>query len=133
MDNPPTAVTDLPALPALKSLGKLADLRPTVIVDSREQSPLPISRLPLIRAGLQSGDYSFVGGEQLGMVGGAGIGGKRQHTAARVKGHGSRLLQHPRIRLKMTPTRRFPAAVVPRIPQEATRAQRPAGWPSGTG
>jgi DNA excision repair protein ERCC-4 len=55
----------LPTLPALKGLGRLADLRPTVICDTREQLALPISRLPVIRAGLQTGDYSFVGGEHL--------------------------------------------------------------------
>ena len=55
----------LPSLPALKSLGKLADLRPVIVVDSREQTPLPISRLETVRAGLQSGDYSFQGGEDV--------------------------------------------------------------------
>ncbi len=60
---PPTA--DLPALPALKRLGKLADLRPVVIIDTREQTPLPITRLETVRAGLQTADYSFQGGEHL--------------------------------------------------------------------
>lgn len=48
-------------LPALKSLGSLAELRPAVIIDTREQEPLPIARLPVIRAGLQSGDYTAAG------------------------------------------------------------------------
>ena len=56
---------ELGTLPALKSLGKLADLRPVVIIDSREQEPLPIKRLETVRAGLQSADYSFLGGEHL--------------------------------------------------------------------
>ena len=56
---------DLGTLPALKTLGKLSDLRPTVICDTREQLPLPITRLPVVRTGLQTGDYSFVGGEHL--------------------------------------------------------------------
>ena len=56
---------DLPTLPALKKLGKLADLRPVVIIDSREQTPLPIQRLETVRSGLQTADYSFVGGEQV--------------------------------------------------------------------
>ena len=56
---------ELGTLPALKKLGKLSDLRPTVICDSREQLPLPISRLPVVRGGLQTGDYSFGGGEHL--------------------------------------------------------------------
>ena len=59
------AISALPTLPALKKLGKLADLRPIVIIDSREQDPLPITRLETIRAGLQSADYSFLGGEQV--------------------------------------------------------------------
>lgn len=55
----------LPPLPALKSLGFLAKLMPTVIIDTREQDPLPITRLPVIREGLTTGDYSFAGGEHL--------------------------------------------------------------------
>ncbi len=50
-------------LPALRHLGELADLHPAVIVDTREQDPLPIRRLPVIRAALQSGDYSAAGME----------------------------------------------------------------------
>lgn len=61
LDNNPALGT----LPALKGLGKLSDLRPVVIIDTREQDPLPISRLETVRAGLQSGDYSFQGGEHV--------------------------------------------------------------------
>ena len=57
--------SELGKLPALKGLGKLADLRPVIVADSREQTPLPISRLQVVRAGLQSGDYSFQGAEHL--------------------------------------------------------------------
>ncbi len=55
----------LPKLPALKSLGDLSERLPAVIVDTREQDPLPISRLPVIRAGLYTGDYSVAGLESL--------------------------------------------------------------------
>ena len=55
----------LPPLPALKHLGGLAARLPVVIVDTREQEPLPISRLPTIRAGLYTGDYSVAGLETL--------------------------------------------------------------------
>ena len=55
----------LPTLPALRSLGDLAELRPTVIVGTREQTPLPISRLPVTTGTLATGDYSFAGGEAL--------------------------------------------------------------------
>lgn len=52
-------------LPALRSLGKLADVRPLVLVDSREQQPLVFTRLAAERGTLTSGDYSFRGGEEL--------------------------------------------------------------------
>jgi len=39
--------------------------KPVVAVDSREQTPLPIRRLPVIRAGLLTGDYSISGMESL--------------------------------------------------------------------
>ena len=55
---------EIPALPALRSLGKLADVRPTIVIDTREQEPLPFERLPTVRAGLRAGDYSFLGGEE---------------------------------------------------------------------
>ncbi len=55
----------LGTLPALKTLGRLADLRPVIVVDSREQEPLVFTRLASVTGGLQSGDYSFQGGEHL--------------------------------------------------------------------
>lgn len=51
----------LPSLPALRHLGELAQRLPVIICDTREQTPLPITRLPVIRAGLYSGDYSIAG------------------------------------------------------------------------
>ena len=58
-------VNDLATLPALRSLGSLADRLPAVVIDTREQDPLPIARLPVIRAGLYTGDYSVAGMEAL--------------------------------------------------------------------
>jgi DNA excision repair protein ERCC-4 len=55
----------LETFPALRGLSDLAAMRPAVIIDTREQDPLPIRRLPVIRAGLQSGDYSAAGLQDL--------------------------------------------------------------------
>jgi len=55
----------MPTLPALRGLAALADRAPTVIIDTREQDPLPIRRLPVTRAGLYAGDYSVAGLEAL--------------------------------------------------------------------
>ena len=52
-------------LPALRALGNLADVRPTIITDTREQTPLPFARLASERGMLKTGDYSFKGGEEL--------------------------------------------------------------------
>jgi hypothetical protein len=52
-------------LPALRSLGELADMSPTIIIDSREQEPLVFQRLPSKTGTLQTGDYSVAGLEQL--------------------------------------------------------------------
>ena len=54
-----------PAFPALRSLGKLADLRPVIIVDSREQCPLVFTNLPSVPGTLTSGDYAPRGLEHL--------------------------------------------------------------------
>jgi DNA excision repair protein ERCC-4 len=51
-------------LPALRDLGALADHLPTVAIDSREQLPLPITRLKSTTATLYSGDYSVIGAER---------------------------------------------------------------------
>jgi DNA excision repair protein ERCC-4 len=52
-----------PRLPALKTLGDLADLEPVVIVDTREQTPLPFYTLKNRPGTLTTGDYSFAGGQ----------------------------------------------------------------------
>lgn len=52
---------EIPALPA----GNLAGVRPVIVIDTREQAPLPFSRLAVERGTLVSGDYSFRGGEEL--------------------------------------------------------------------
>jgi ERCC4-type nuclease len=52
-------------LPALRGLGALADHKPVIVIDSREQQPLSFSRLPAIRGTLVTGDYSVVGLESL--------------------------------------------------------------------
>jgi DNA excision repair protein ERCC-4 len=52
-------------LPALRSLGSLADAEPIVIIDTREQEPLPFSRLKAQTGTLTTGDYSLVGLENL--------------------------------------------------------------------
>jgi DNA excision repair protein ERCC-4 len=57
-------MTDL-TLPALRSLGDLANTRPTIIVDTREVQPLVFSRLESRAGTLQTGDYSIAGLEHL--------------------------------------------------------------------
>ncbi len=52
-------------LPALRCLGNLADLSPMVVIDTREQTPLPFARLATVQDTLQTGDYSFRGGERI--------------------------------------------------------------------
>jgi DNA excision repair protein ERCC-4 len=47
--------------PALKSLGELAQLHPTILVDSREQDPLIFHRFKSVSAPLTTGDYSIAG------------------------------------------------------------------------
>jgi ERCC4-type nuclease len=56
---------DALALPALRCLGDLADVRPAIVIDTREQAPLTFTRLQADRGTLQTGDYSFAGGEEL--------------------------------------------------------------------
>ena len=56
---------ELPVLPALKSLGDLSKAKPVIVIDTREQTPLTFTRLAFVRGTLQSGDYSFLGGEEL--------------------------------------------------------------------
>jgi len=42
-----------------------ADFRPTIVIDSREQTPLAFNRLASVVAGLDTGDYSIRGLETL--------------------------------------------------------------------
>ena len=51
----------LKPLPAMRHLGDLAERLPTIVIDTREQTPLPFSRLPTIRDGLYTADYSVAG------------------------------------------------------------------------
>ena len=48
-------------LPALRSLGDLADNSPVIVCDTREQEPLVFTRFTSVRGTLQTGDYSIVG------------------------------------------------------------------------
>ncbi len=52
-------------LPALRSLGELADAKPIIVVESREQEPLVFTRLQSVKGTLYSGDYSILGLEDL--------------------------------------------------------------------
>src|SRR6266404_4010 len=52
-------------LPAPRGLPKLAELRPVIVIDTREQTPLAFHRLPSVQGTLQSGDYSVAGLEEL--------------------------------------------------------------------
>src|SRR5260370_30850848 len=52
-------------LPALKSLGKLPNHEPVIVVDTREQEPLSFHRLKAVCGTLISGDYSVAGLEEL--------------------------------------------------------------------
>lgn len=61
MTTPPEPI---PNWPALKNLGDLSTLRPTIVIDTREQTPLTMRRLPSVSGTLTSGDYSFLGGEE---------------------------------------------------------------------
>jgi ERCC4-type nuclease len=59
----PDAATSDPdgTVPALRGLPKLADLRPVIVVDSREQDPLKFTRLQAVERALFTGDYSICG------------------------------------------------------------------------
>ncbi|HRE04222.1 MAG TPA: ERCC4 domain-containing protein [Opitutaceae bacterium] len=56
--------SQLPTLPALRCLGRLAEVRPDIIVDTREQAPLIFTRLSSRTGTLITGDYSFAGAEE---------------------------------------------------------------------
>jgi hypothetical protein len=48
-------------LPALRSLGELADAQPIIEIDSREQTPLVFTRLRSVHGTLSEGDYGISG------------------------------------------------------------------------
>lgn len=58
-------MTPFAPLPALASLDSLKGSLPTLIVDTREQTPLEFTRLEAIPGTLISGDYSVAGLEDL--------------------------------------------------------------------
>jgi len=57
--------SNLTPIPARRTPVRLADIRPVAIIDTREQAPLVFTRLDSCPGTLQSGDYSFRGGEEL--------------------------------------------------------------------
>jgi DNA excision repair protein ERCC-4 len=61
----PAADFLLPPLPALRCLGDLAEVRPVIVIDTREQDPLGFEDLAAEVGTLQTGDYSFRGGEEV--------------------------------------------------------------------
>lgn len=62
---PDTGVSTDATLPGLRGLDKLADLRPTIVIDSREQAPLTFTRIASVPGTLYSADYSVQGLEHL--------------------------------------------------------------------
>ena len=52
-------------LPALRSLGELADRAPVIVIDTREQEPLAFERLTSVPGTLTTGDYSVAGLQDL--------------------------------------------------------------------
>ena len=62
---PPAGVPADSTLPGLRGLAKLSDLRPTIVVDQREQAPLVFTRLASVPGTLAAGDYSVAGLEHL--------------------------------------------------------------------
>lgn len=55
----------MPPLPALRLPGDPDRVLPVVVVDTREQTPLTFTRLPSVTGTLTTGDYSFVGAQEL--------------------------------------------------------------------
>jgi DNA excision repair protein ERCC-4 len=61
LPQPDTGVPADATLPGLRGLRDLADLRPTIVVDQREQAPLIFTRLASVPGTLYAGDYSIAG------------------------------------------------------------------------
>jgi DNA excision repair protein ERCC-4 len=59
----PAAAVSLPEMPKLRTA--TGSVLPTVICDTREKLPLPITGLRVIRATLVTGDYSYHSGEEV--------------------------------------------------------------------
>jgi len=51
-------------LPRIRQCAEASELEPVIIIDTREQTPLPISRFSIRPGTLTTGDYSFAGGEE---------------------------------------------------------------------
>ena len=58
----------IPTLPALRTLGNLADVRPTIITDTREQTPLRFTNFVTVLGTLTSGDYAPRGLEHIAAI-----------------------------------------------------------------
>lgn len=56
-----TGVSTDSTLPGLRGLRELADLRPVIVIDNREQAPLKFERLASVAGTLYAGDYSVRG------------------------------------------------------------------------
>lgn len=52
-------------LPGVRGLSRLADLRPVIVIDTREQTPLSFRQLATRPGTLMTGDYSVAGLEHL--------------------------------------------------------------------
>jgi DNA excision repair protein ERCC-4 len=65
LPQPDTGVPADSTLPGMRGLRDLADLRPTIVVDQREQAPLIFTRLASVPGTLAVGDYSVRGLEHL--------------------------------------------------------------------
>ena len=58
----------IPTLPALRCLGGLADVKPAVVIDTREQTPLRFENLASVPGTLTSGDYAPLGLEHVAAI-----------------------------------------------------------------
>jgi hypothetical protein len=53
-----TNTDQIPTLSALRTLGNFADVRPTIVTETREQTPLVFTNLATVAGTLSSGDYA---------------------------------------------------------------------------
>ena len=63
-----TNTDQIPTLPALRTLGNLADVLPTIITDTPEQTPLLFTNLVTVLGTLTSGDYAPRGLEHIATI-----------------------------------------------------------------